>query len=174
MWSFSSRRNWHSYCQWRRRWSHEGQKCALKTPVFFAWQYWPGLLRYVPTQIWDLRVKQCQLTIPNRFQITATAFGDKGWVFSSGLDNKIRVRVCVSRHGCYICLQASLKLFLSRQKLKAGVFQAWDTRKPKEPVMELLGHEDTLTGLSVSKNGNFLLSNAMDNTVRAWDLRFVI
>ena len=40
--------------------------------------------------------------------------------------------------------------------------------------MELLGHEDTVTGLSVSKNGNFLLSNAMDNTLRAWDLRFVI
>ena len=39
--------------------------------------------------------------------------------------------------------------------------------------MELLGHEDTLTGLSVSKNGHFLLSNAMDRTVRAWDLRFV-
>ena len=40
--------------------------------------------------------------------------------------------------------------------------------------MELAGHQDTVTGLSVSKNGHFLLSNSMDNTVRAWDLRFVI
>ena len=40
--------------------------------------------------------------------------------------------------------------------------------------MELAGHQDTVTGLSVSKNGHFLLSNSMDNSVRAWDLRFVI
>jgi len=90
------------------------------------------------TKIWDLRVKMCQLTIPNRFQITATAFGDSRRVYSSGLDNRIR---------------------------------AWDLRKPKESVMELAGHQDTVTGLSVSKNGHFLLSNSMDNSVRAWDLR---
>lgn len=30
----------------------------------------------------------------------------------------------------------------------------------------LLGHTDTVTGISVSKNGNYLLSNAMDNTLK--------
>jgi Prp8 binding protein len=30
----------------------------------------------------------------------------------------------------------------------------------------LLGHTDTVTGISLSKSGNFLLSNAMDNTVK--------
>ncbi len=30
----------------------------------------------------------------------------------------------------------------------------------------LLGHTDTVTGISVSRNGKFLVSNAMDNTVK--------
>ena len=33
------------------------------------------------------------------------------------------------------------------------------------------GHVDTITGLSLSKDGKYILSNAMDNTVRAWDVR---
>eukprot|EP00347_Sterkiella_histriomuscorum_P017852 403347727 len=35
----------------------------------------------------------------------------------------------------------------------------------------LLGHTDTVTGISLSKNGNFLVSNSMDNTVKVWDIR---
>ena len=35
----------------------------------------------------------------------------------------------------------------------------------------LLGHMDTVTGLSVSPDGKHLVSNAMDNTVRVWDIR---
>lgn len=34
----------------------------------------------------------------------------------------------------------------------------------------LLGHTDTVTGLALSNRGNLLLSNAMDNTVRTWDV----
>ena len=30
----------------------------------------------------------------------------------------------------------------------------------------LLGHTDTVTGISLSKSGNYLLSNAMDNTLK--------
>ena len=37
--------------------------------------------------------------------------------------------------------------------------------------MNLLGHTDTLTGLALSPDGHHLLSNCMDNTVRAWDVR---
>ena len=33
------------------------------------------------------------------------------------------------------------------------------------------GHSDTVTGLSLSPDGNLLLSNAMDNTLRVWDTR---
>ena len=35
----------------------------------------------------------------------------------------------------------------------------------------LIGHMDTVTGLSVSPDGKHLVSNAMDNTVRVWDIR---
>lgn len=35
----------------------------------------------------------------------------------------------------------------------------------------MLGHTDTVTGLAISNQGDFLLSNAMDNTVRLWDIR---
>lgn len=33
------------------------------------------------------------------------------------------------------------------------------------------GHTDTVTGLSLSSDGSYLLSNAMDNTMRIWDVR---
>ena len=35
----------------------------------------------------------------------------------------------------------------------------------------LVGHMDTLTGISLSPCGTRLLSNAMDNTVRLWDVQ---
>lgn len=35
----------------------------------------------------------------------------------------------------------------------------------------LPGHADTVTGLALSPDGNHLLSNSMDNTLRAWDMR---
>lgn len=33
------------------------------------------------------------------------------------------------------------------------------------------GHADTITSLNVSPDGQSLLSNSMDNTVRVWDIR---
>lgn len=46
----------------------------------------------------------------------------------------------------------------------------WDLRKG-EIAMTLPGHDDTITGLSVSPDGNLLLSNSMDNSLRVWDMR---
>ena len=37
--------------------------------------------------------------------------------------------------------------------------------------IEMKGHCDTVTCLSLSPDGNFVLSNSMDNTVRMWDVR---
>jgi len=37
--------------------------------------------------------------------------------------------------------------------------------------MKLEGHEDTVTGIRLSPDGSYLLTNAMDNTVRIWDVR---
>lgn len=35
----------------------------------------------------------------------------------------------------------------------------------------LPGHTDTVTGLELSPDGCYLLSNAMDNSLRIWDVR---
>merc|ERR1711969_437293 len=37
--------------------------------------------------------------------------------------------------------------------------------------MTLSGHEGTVTGIALSPDGDFLLSNSMDGTCRAWDIR---
>lgn len=51
-----------------------------------------------------------------------------------------------------------------------GVVRVFDLRR-EELWMELAGHQDSVTGLSVSPSGDFLLSNSMDGTLRVWDLR---
>lgn len=38
-------------------------------------------------------------------------------------------------------------------------------------MLDMQGHVDTVTGLKLSPDGNHVLSNAMDNTVRMWDVR---
>lgn len=38
-------------------------------------------------------------------------------------------------------------------------------------LYRLKGHTDTVTGVSLSPDGSYLLSNAMDNNLRIWDVR---
>jgi len=47
----------------------------------------------------------------------------------------------------------------------------YDMRMRDAEPEVLEGHGDSITGIDVSKDGNFLASNAMDNTVRIWDVR---
>ena len=51
------------------------------------------------------------------------------------------------------------------QQIQCSCFlvQVWDLRQTKV-AYTLLGHMDTVTGLSVSPDGQYLLSNAMDDT----------
>lgn len=49
--------------------------------------------------------------------------------------------------------------------------RVWDLRRDDEPVMTLAGHSDSITGMRVSPDGSHLLTNAMDNTLRVWDMR---
>ena len=51
------------------------------------------------------------------------------------------------------------------------ITQVWDLRKDEEPTLVLKGHSDTVTGMRVSPDGSHLLTNAMDGTLRMWDMR---
>lgn len=46
----------------------------------------------------------------------------------------------------------------------------WDLRK-QQILQRLKGHEEIVTSLSLSPDGQLLLSNAMDGRVRTWDVR---
>jgi Prp8 binding protein len=59
------------------------------------------------------------------------------------------------------------------QVFSAGIsndIKAWDLRTGKI-LFDLIGHRDSVTGLSVSPDGSYLLSNSMDCTLRCWDVR---
>lgn len=43
--------------------------------------------------------------------------------------------------------------------------------RKKSVAYSLTGHMDTVSGISLSPDGNQLLSNGMDNTVRIWDVK---
>jgi Prp8 binding protein len=61
----------------------------------------------------------------------------------------------------------------STQCFVAGIdelIHCFDLRTHKE-LYSLCGHQDSITGLEVSRDGRYLLSNSMDNTVRMWDIR---
>eukprot|EP01068_Selenidium_serpulae_P014131 Selendium_serpulae@DN6056_c1_g1_i3.p1 len=47
---------------------------------------------------------------------------------------------------------------------------AHDLRMDK-PCLVLKGQKDSITGIDVSKDGQYLVSNSMDNTVAKWDIR---
>jgi len=51
-----------------------------------------------------------------------------------------------------------------------NVIKTWDIRNQKV-VMTMAGHSDTVTGMQLSPDGTHLLGNAMDNTLRMWDVR---
>ncbi|KAJ2961217.1 hypothetical protein NQZ79_g3531 [Umbelopsis isabellina] len=51
-----------------------------------------------------------------------------------------------------------------------NVIKAWDLRK-KAVAYTLSGHADTVTGIKLSPDGSYLLSNSMDNTTRMWDVK---
>ena len=62
----------------------------------------------------------------------------------------------------------------SDQVVSAGIdniVKVWDTRKPAQPVYQMSGHNDTVTGMALSPDGAHTLTNAMDNTLRVWDIR---
>lgn len=61
----------------------------------------------------------------------------------------------------------------SDQVMVGGIentINVWDLKRGRMHF-EMIGHTDTVTGLSLSPDGNHLLSNSMDNTLKCWDVR---
>jgi len=48
---------------------------------------------------------------------------------------------------------------------------AHDIRQAARRTMTMKGHKDTITCLSICPNGNYLLSQSMDSTLKSWDIR---
>lgn len=46
----------------------------------------------------------------------------------------------------------------------------WDIRTG-EVQNRLQGHTDTVTGIKISPDGNYLLSSSMDNSCKIWDIK---
>lgn len=80
-------------------------------------------------------------------------------IYAGALDNEIHVR-CIA----FACMTSSLKLTTTRR------FQVLDLRK-QEQVLNLSGHTDTPTSLSLSPNGNFLLSPSLSSQTVIHDIR---
>lgn len=60
----------------------------------------------------------------------------------------------------------------SSQVIVGGIensINVWDLKK-RGLHYSMMGHLDTITGLSVSPDGYHLLSNSMDNTLKSWDI----
>ncbi|RWS29232.1 U5 small nuclear ribonucleoprotein 40 kDa protein-like protein [Leptotrombidium deliense] len=51
-----------------------------------------------------------------------------------------------------------------------NLVKVYDLRK-NEILYTMMGHYDSVTGLSLSPDGSFVLSNAMDNSLCIWDIR---
>ena len=51
-----------------------------------------------------------------------------------------------------------------------NVVRAWDRRR-ESVVYTLEGHTDTVTGMSLSPDGESLLTNSMDRSLICWDVR---
>lgn len=101
--------------------------------------------------LWDARAKRSVGSIYHDYQVCAVALAHDGQsVFAGGIDNVIR-----------------------RFDLRTGFKSGWDASKLEleTPDLMLQGHTDTITGLSLSPDGNHLLSNSMDAQLRCWDVR---
>lgn len=95
-------------------------------------------------RVWDTRHRRSVATMDHGLPVTACAFADDALsAFTAGLD---------------------------------GVVRQWDLRRAspgERPVveLELRGHLDTVTALTLNAAGTHLLSNATDGTLRSWDVR---
>lgn len=97
---------------------------------------------------------------------------------TAGDDNQVLVWDPRSKHATHTFKESYQVLTACFSDDGAQVFSAgisndvkcYDVRTGRL-VFDLLGHRDSVTGMALSPDGSFLLTNGMDNTIRQWDVR---
>ena len=102
--------------------------------------------------MWDCRQKKSIKTFNNRYQITTVCYDFEGQnIYAAGLGENI------------LCWDARV---ISSNDNSTNGSNAVETGN--EPKLVLFGHKNTITSISLSPDGNYLLSNSMDNTLKVW------
>lgn len=86
------------------------------------------------------------------------------------LSTQVVLIISFGKFPSYHLIPYSLFIFLhSRYDLR--MIGKGEDSYSDEPDLLFYGHQDTITGLSLSPDGQHLLSNGMDSTLRVWDVR---
>lgn len=127
-----------------------------------SWQ----MVRGGCVQIWDLRSRRSVQTLQDKYQVFSVCFADAGdQVYSSGIENTVKARLYS------ICKHVDQAADgPCQQRYHTMLLQVWDLRK-EAVSFTLAGHGDSVTGMALHPDSNFLLTNSMDNTLRVWDVR---
>lgn len=104
-------------------------------------------------KIWDLRTKEAVASYENEWPVTAIAAGNNQ-IFSGSIDNSITAWDI--RNGTNLFRILHISNIYTYVVTKSFV---------------LRGHSDTISGIKLSSDGESLLSNSFDGTLRLWDLR---
>ena len=109
------------------------------------------IITCVQVKVWDRRRRQPVASLNSTYQVTAVQFSeDASQVVSAGIDNDI-------------------KIWDLRKNAVVTDIQVQSPGNPDFFMMVLLqGHSDTVTGMKLSPDGAYVLTNSMDNTVRIW------
>jgi len=108
-------------------------------------------------RIWDPRKRNQCTSLNSTYQVTACSFNDTA--------EQVIYKSLVFRP--WKCCDIFLTVFCAAQAFSGGIdndIKVWDLRR-NAILYRLKGHVDTVTGLALSPDGSYLLSNAMDNTV---------
>lgn len=112
-----------------------------------------------------------------RLRINMLAFSNDSQFLASGGENQITVwNLKAGESICAFQIGARVSSFLftpdgSTLLLSAGEFiQLWDIAANRQK-QTFVGHQDQVTSLALSPDGNTLVSGSLDRTVKTWDLR---
>ncbi|KAL8428742.1 hypothetical protein ACSSS7_007033 [Eimeria intestinalis] len=95
------------------------------------------------------------------FSTGSSSYSTKFLLASGGDDGTTRIlAVALDGVGCRV-FAGSLDNTIREYDMRAGLRESG----------ALEGHQDSVTGLDIHPNGSHLLSNAMDHTVRLWDVQ---